>query len=387
MKYSSQILGAAFLMATSAIGPGFLTQTVVFTQSLTVNFGFVILISIVLDLGAQLNIWKILTLKNKRAQDLANDVKFGLGHFLAFCILFGGLSFNIGNIAGCGLGMQILTGMEVWQGALLSALFSLLIFWSKEAGKMMDWVAQLLGILMIGFALYVAIVSQPPISQAVYHSFLPAKVDFIAILTLVGGTVGGYISFAGAHRLLDAGVVGLAHQSQVRQGAIQAILLASLMRILLFLGALGVVMSGKTLLSDNPPASVFQWAAGEWGYRFFGVVLWSAAITSVLGSAYTSISFLKTFHPWLEKNQSLLVSIFISFSCAFFIFWGKPVQLLMWAGFINGFILPLALGIILIALESSSQPRHPYPFSLKLFGWIVVACMTFMGIYGVLIAK
>ena len=37
------VLGAAFLMATSAIGPGFLTQTATFTNTLLARFGFVII--------------------------------------------------------------------------------------------------------------------------------------------------------------------------------------------------------------------------------------------------------------------------------------------------------------------------------------------------------
>ena len=45
------LLGAAFLMATSAIGPGFLTQTVVFTGQLGASFGFAILVSVLFDLG------------------------------------------------------------------------------------------------------------------------------------------------------------------------------------------------------------------------------------------------------------------------------------------------------------------------------------------------
>ncbi|MFZ7143643.1 hypothetical protein ACLSY0_11005 [Avibacterium avium] len=54
IKNRSALLGAAFLMATSAIGPGFLTQTATFTQTLFASFGFVILLSILLDIGAQL---------------------------------------------------------------------------------------------------------------------------------------------------------------------------------------------------------------------------------------------------------------------------------------------------------------------------------------------
>lgn len=105
---SSAIIGAAFLMATSAIGPGFLTQTAVFTKQLAASFGFVILISIVLDIGAQLNIWRILAVSEQRAQDLANGLLPGLGYLLSALIVGGGLAFNIGNLAGTGLGMQVL---------------------------------------------------------------------------------------------------------------------------------------------------------------------------------------------------------------------------------------------------------------------------------------
>src|SRR6218665_3104612 len=97
-KKNSALIGAAFLMATSAIGPGFLTQTTVFKEQLLTSFGFVILLSIVLDIVAQTSIWRVLTVSNLRAQDLANQFFPYLGHFLAFLIVFGGLAFNIGNI-------------------------------------------------------------------------------------------------------------------------------------------------------------------------------------------------------------------------------------------------------------------------------------------------
>jgi len=96
-KTYSAVLGAAFLMATSAIGPGFITQTTVFTQQLLASFGFVILISILLDIAAQLNIWRIVAVSEKRAQDIANDLLPGMGYLLAFLIVLGGLAFNIGK--------------------------------------------------------------------------------------------------------------------------------------------------------------------------------------------------------------------------------------------------------------------------------------------------
>ena len=297
-KQSTAILGAAFLMATSAIGPGFLTQTTVFTQQLLADFGFVILLSVLLDIGIQVNIWRILTISGLRAQDLANRLFPGLGYFIAALIVLGALAFNIGNIAGCGLGLNVLVGLPVSTSAIISCIAGLFIFWLKEAGKALDAFTKILGVIMLLFTLYIAVSSQPPLLSAVQHSFVPYKIDAVAIITLVGGTVGGYISFAGAHRLLDAGITGVPMLRQVNKSAVSGICITACMRFLLFLAALGVVMH-HSLDMANPPASVFRLAAGELGYRFFGVVMWSASITSVVGSAYTAVSFLKKVSSFL----------------------------------------------------------------------------------------
>ena len=134
----SAILGAAFLMATSAIGPGFLTQTAVFTQSLAASFGFVILISVLLDIGAQMNIWRVIAVTEKRAQIITNELLPGMGYLLTALIVVGGLAFNIGNIGGSGLGLQVITGLDPAYGSVISCMVALIIFWYKEAGKAID---------------------------------------------------------------------------------------------------------------------------------------------------------------------------------------------------------------------------------------------------------
>lgn len=374
------MLGAAFLMATSAIGPGFITQTTVFTNRLLLDFGFVILCSILLDIVTQLNTWRIITVSGLRAQDLANRLLPGAGYFLALLILLGGLAFNIGNVGGAGLGFHVLFGSSVQWGAFISALIAIGIFWIREAGVAMDWFARILGFIMIGLTLYVAIVSHPPAGQALYRSFFPAKIDTTAIVTLVGGTVGGYISFAGAHRLLDAGIKGQEAVAPVTRSGIRAVLLASVMRLLLFAAVLGVVMAGGILSPADPPASVFRIAAGNIGYKIFGMILWSASISSVVGSAYTSVSFLRSFHPWLEKNQRLLITLFILFSTAVFMGVGKPVKVLIVVGALNGLILPVSLTLLLLAVfKKKLVGGYRHPLWLSVAGWIVVVLMSVMG--------
>ncbi|WLR47885.1 divalent metal cation transporter [Halobacillus litoralis] len=376
----SLLLGAAFLMATSAIGPGFLTQTTHFTQQLAASFGFVILISIIIDIGAQLNIWRIIAVSEKPAQDIANSLLPGLGVFLSVLIVAGGLAFNIGNIAGAGLGTNVLFGISPEMGALFSGIVAVAVFLVREAGKVMDRFAQIAGFIMIALTIFVMFSAQPPVGEAVTKTFVPDTIDFLAIITLVGGTVGGYITFAGGHRLLDAGVKGKEALPQVTKSSVSAIGIASVMRIFLFLASLGVVASGFTLNPENPPASVFQAAAGNVGYKIFGVIMWSAAVTSVVGAAYTSVSFIRTFNKTINKHHKWFIVAFIVISTTVFVLVGKPVKVLILVGSLNGLILPIALGVMLIAAyKQKIVGDYKHPLWLTIFGVLIVIAMSYMG--------
>jgi Mn2+/Fe2+ NRAMP family transporter len=246
---------------------------------------------------------------------------------------------------------------------------------------MMDIFTQVMGILMIGLTLYVMIVGSPPYQEALLESVWPSTINWMAIITIVGGTVGGYISFAGAHRLLDSGISGPEHMPEVRKASVQAILVASIMRIVLFLAALAVVSKGLALDPTNPPASIFELGAGAAGKYLFGLVMWAAAITSVIGSAYTSISFLKTWHPSIEKHESKWILGFVYLSLIILVAIGRPVMLLIWAGTINGFILPIALGLLLYSVRDLHQKTEiRIPHWQVLFGWTIVALMLWMGL-------
>lgn len=381
IKNRSVLIGAAFLMATSAVGPGFLTQTTFFTQSLGASFGFVILVSIIIDIGVQLNIWRVIAVSEKRAQDIANMLLPGLGGFISFLIVLGGLAFNIGNIAGAGLGLQALLGISVMNGAIISAALAVAIFMVREAGKAMDRFAQLMGFVMIIVIIYIAITSAPPIGEAAIRTVLPLNIDFVSIVTLVGGTVGGYITFAGGHRLLDAGVKGKEALPSVNTSAVMGISVASLVRIFLFLASLGVISQGLAIDSANPTAAVFQLAAGNLGYRLFGLVMFSAAVTSVIGSAYTSVSFIKSFSPKIRDHERMVIIAFIVISTLIFVGIGKPVKLLILAGVLNGFILPVTLATILFAAyKTKIVGDYKHPVWLTVFGALVVLIVGFMSV-------
>ena len=378
-------LGAAFLMANSSIGPGFLTQTSFYTEQLLTSFGFVILLSILLDFGAQINIWRSITLSGMRAQEIANALLPGLGHVLSALVILGGFAFNIGNIAGCGLALNILTGIPFAQGAIISGLVAILIFWVSEIGKMLDQITKYLGIIKISLTLLIVYAAHPPILQAVHHTFIPEKISLLAIVTIVGGTVGGYITFSGAHRLIDAGITGPEQIKFVTKSAGSGIVISSLMRYILFLAAVGIVSQGIHLDKNNPAATVFESAAGRTGLFVFGVVLWSAAISSVIGASYTSFSFIKNLKYNFIKHERIIITAFIILSTSLFVILGKPKELLLLAGLVNGFILPFALSIMLIAgRKLPVLKQFKYPIWIEFSGWTVVLLMGSMSVFAVI---
>ena len=389
-KSASALIAAAFLMATSTIGHGFLTQTGQFTGNLKGSFGFVILVSVILAAIVQLNVWRVLCVSGMRGQDVANKVLPGLGYVIAFLVVAGGLVFNIGNVGGGALGFNTLLGIPTTYGCFLAGAIAICVFLYKNALDAMDTLTKILGGIMIVVIFVVILIVKPPVGMAVKETFVPtAPMDsiFPAILTLLGGTVGGYITFAGAHRLIDAGITKEENLKEITKSSVMGVGIATIVRILLFLAILGVVVEtatspATTLDASNPAADAFLQGAGQIGYRFFGLVLLCAAVTSIIGCAYTSVSFLKTFSKTIANNEKWFIVGFIALSTVVMALIGQPATLLVLAGALNGLILPITLGVCLIASQKKSimGENYKHPIVLLILGIIVVVISAYLGI-------
>lgn len=377
------LLGSLFLMATSAIGPGFITQTGQFTYQLGAAFAFAILVSIIIDIAVQLNVWRIIGVSGLKAQELANSVLPGLGLFLAILVALGGFVFNVGNVAGGGLGLNSMLGIDATTGGIITAALAIGVFLSKRAGVALDRIVVVLGGLMILATLYVAIVSNPPVGDALKNTVLPEHIDFATITTLVGGTVGGYITYAGAHRMLDAGISGPEYVKDISRSSVTGIIITGIMRFLLFLAILGVVATGVALdVEKSIAGQAFGIAASEVGTRLFGLILWGAAVSSVIGAAFTSVSFLTTKKTSVGVKNALTIG-FIVISTIVFIAAGKaPATLLIVAGAVNGLILPVGFGVLLFVATFRAKnllKGYAYPAWLLMIGWASWLLTIYLG--------
>ena len=386
------IFGAAFLMATSAIGPGFLTQTATFTATYGSQLITVLILVIAMDIIAQMNIWSVVCVSGLRGQDVANKVLPGLGYVLAALVSLGGLAFNIGNVGGTALGLNAMFGINERAGAILAGVLGILIFISKNATAIMDKVSTILAAIILITVAIVADLSPPPGGQGFNH-IKPTKVPlmFIAMTTMLGGSCGGYQPFAGSHRLLEAGVTGPDNVGHVRRSVVQGCGTSGVVRILMFLAVLGTCTIGTAwnsanadaiISASNPAAEAFRLAAGSLGYRLFGLCLFSAGISSVIGAAYTSVSFLKTLHPFIGKHNNAFVILLIAVSTAIMAILGGAADLLIIAGALNGLILPITLCVMMIACRKKSivGEKYHHPTILIILGVAVMLLAAFTGI-------
>ncbi|WP_305816303.1 NRAMP family divalent metal transporter [Photobacterium leiognathi] len=371
------ILSVAFLMATTSVGPGFLTQTAVFTNIYKIDMAFPVFASMFITFGIVMNLWRIVGVSGLRIQDIANRVAPGMGYVVGILLALGAVAFNFGNVSGAALGINVLTGVDTTWGALFTGVVGCLLFVVHNASKRMDQMARYLGLFMIVLIAYVAMTSLPPIGETLQAAVLPADMSNLLLptLTIVGGAVGGY--YTGAQRLVDVGLQGKDNVASIKKAAWAGISIAVVIRILLFLAVFGVIATGAVLDTSNPAADAFRQGAGEMGYFIFGLVLFVASITSVVGNSYMAISLIKTLFPVVARNEKAWCVGFIIITSLGTVTMNMPILLLMLAGLINSIILPVVLAMVLAATRRKDiVGDYKHPMYLTVTGVLIVVVMA-----------
>ncbi|HDM8160610.1 TPA: divalent metal cation transporter [Vibrio harveyi] len=371
------ILSVAFLMATTSVGPGFLTQTAVFTNIYKIDMAFPVFASMFITFGIVMNLWRIVGVSGMRIQDIANKVAPGMGYVVGILLALGAVAFNFGNVSGAALGINVLTGVDTTWGALFTGVVGCLLFVVHNASKRMDQMARYLGLFMIILISYVAMTSLPPMGETMSAAVMPTDIGSLLLptLTIVGGAVGGY--YTGAQRLVDIGLQGKDKVPAIKTAAWAGISIAVVIRILLFLAVFGVIATGATLDSANPAADAFRQGAGEVGYFIFGLVLFVASITSVVGNSYMAISLIKTLFPIVARNEKVWCVGFIIITSLGTVTMNMPILLLMLAGLVNSIILPIVLGMMLVATRRKDiVGDYKHPVYLTFTGIAIVVVMA-----------
>src|SRR5699024_10245466 len=191
--------------------------------------------------------------------------------------------------------------------------------------------------------------SVPQVPALEPHStpVIAAQFAFCLLTALSGGTAAGYITFTGAHRLIDSGLSGPEHVKDITTTSVMGIIITGVMRVLLFLAVLGVAATGVALSEDNTAADSFFHAAGEFVLRAFVLFIFVAGLSSIIGASYSSITFATTQRVAPRIRNLLAVVFVIGCTILLVVLNSAPLKLLIFADAFNGIIVPNALALLM----------------------------------------
>ncbi len=97
-------------------------------------------------------------------------------------------------------------------------------------------------------------------------------------------------------------------------------------------------------------------------------------------SSSPSSSTLIPSRRWSASARRRVIIAFIVASTIVFLVVGRPVKILILVGALNGLILPISLGVILVAAHKRKiVGDYRHPLALTLLGAVVVISMAAMG--------
>ncbi len=138
-----------------------------------------------------------------------------------------------------------------------------------------------------------------------------------------------------------------------------------------------MITTGVTLEPSNPAADAFRHGAGDIGYFIFGLVLFVASITSVVGNSYMAISLIQTLFPVVARNEKSWCVGFIIFTTLGTVLMNMPILLLMLAGLVNSIILPIVLATVLGATRNPKiVGTYKHPLYLTVIGVTIILIMS-----------
>src|SRR4029079_993969 len=83
------------------------------------------------------------------------------------------------------------------------------------------------------------------------------------------------------------------------------------------------------------------------------------------------LSFLRTLWAPVERHLRAALVLFVAAALVLYLLLGRPVRLLILAGGLNGLILPVTLGVVLIAARRRDlMGEYRHPPVLQAVGWL-----------------
>lgn len=362
IKWISE-MGPGALVAAAFIGPG----TVTVCTIAGAEFGLRLLWTLLLSMGLTLLLQEMAArlglisqkglaevVKSRMKQPIVRWLVVGL---MLSAIVIGNAAYEAGNISGGAMGLQILWGaspfligrFQLEIGPLIIGVISFALLYVGRY-KVIERVLIGMVILMSVSFLIAAVITRPDILRLVKGLIVPdiPKGSLLTIVGLIGTTVVPYNLFLHA-ALVKMKWSGPEAIPLARRDAFFSILLGGIV-------SMGIVVAASSIMGENVHSAVdlarsLEPVYGHFARYLMAIGLFSAGVTSAITAPLAAAWVAKESLSWPGGMRSMrfrMVWIFILVSGVFFSTVGwKPIDIIRFAQFTNGILLPVIAAILL----------------------------------------
>ncbi len=265
---------------------------------------------------------------------------------LFLAVAFGCAAYEAGNILGAVAGLQLLTSAPAPLLALCVAVPAALLLWNGRHAL----IARTMGavVFFMGFAfIYTAFAGKAPAGEVLRGALIPSMPpgSLLLVVGLIGTTIVPYNLF------LASGIGQGQSVREMRMGLAPAILIGGII-------SMAILVAGSGVTGDFSYESVgaaLGRQLGAAGPLLFGIGLFAAgatsSITAPLAAAITAQSLLGRNQKWRPGYFRLVWAVVLGIGLIFGLLDVRPIPAIILAQAVNGVLLPLVTGFLLLAVN------------------------------------
>ena len=391
--------GPGAMIAAAFIGPGTVTTATLAGG----NYGFTLLWAIAFSVIATL------TLQEMTAR-LGAIAQMGLGEAIAArtsntlfqwpaallviaAIVIGNAAYEAGNITGAGAGLPSWTcnSLNIWPLIIGTVAFLVL---NRRGSQFLE---KTLGLLVVAMALVfvgTALVLQPSVGAILRGLFIPTLPENggLIVLGIIGTTVVPYNLYLHASVIKRHSKEGMT-LADARRDIQLSVIGGGVITLCIAVTAAAVLHGGPsptssiTQLAPTLAPLLGQASFAVLGLGFFAAGL-SSAITAPLAAAYAVTEVLNLDANKRERVFQWTWRLVLAFGVVVASLSLKPIELIVFAQFTNGLLLPITAAFILwIANDSVLLGQHRNTLANNAIGFFVLAVTCGLGLRGILLAS
>ena len=300
-------------------------------------------------------------------------MKYMFAVIIFITIGFGNSAFQSGNMVGAVLGLQAITPMPAWVGALIIAAITFALLWTGKTAAIEKIMTVMVFIMVILFVI-TAVVVKPDLGKA-FGGFVPSIPSGAILVTIgvVGTTVIPHLLFLHssltsqkwAHRNVRNALV------ESNFDTILSMLLCGLITICVIVTGASMFGTGTSIGNGLDMAKQLEPLVGSWAKYVFGLGLFAAGITSSLSAPMSAAYALCSVMRWSTdmKDRKFVTAT-----------GNSPVQVILMAQAFNGIMLPIS-AVILMMMANNRKALGKYKNNLvwNILGIFVIMVTLVLG--------